>query len=154
MRTRRTGSVPFLTAVAVAALAAAGCGGPSPGDASGTVRYNGWPLVCGSVIFYGSDGLPHAAAIGPDGTYSVTGVPSGEVKVAVVSELPSATAPVKKQAADGKALRQDVTPPAPKAAGRPRGWFPVPKKFGDATTSGLTITIDAGPNTQDISLND
>src|SRR5438105_1766209 len=74
-------------AAALLALAAAGCGGRW--DVSGKVSYQGKPLVWGSVQFEGSDNLIKQANLNPDGTYSVTGVATGEAKVAVSSINPN-----------------------------------------------------------------
>ena len=57
--------------LAAAALLAAGCGGV--GDVSGTVTYQGKPVVTGSVTFYGPDKTPYVAVI------SIEPSPSGDL---------------------------------------------------------------------------
>ncbi len=146
------GRVAYLRLLVVVSLGAIGCDRTRPGDVSGIVRYNNKKLVYGSVVLVGGDGIPRTGGIGSDGTYSITNVPSGDVKVAVVCERPVAPG-VKKPSAEGQPERPAPSaPPAPQST--PAGWFPIPKKYADVTTSGLTITISAGPNSQDLSLSD
>ena len=69
------------------ALTVAGCG-RRVGEVSGKVTYKDTPVVMGSVVFVGSDGIPHRGQIEPDGTYVVSDVPAGPVQVAVISPDP------------------------------------------------------------------
>jgi hypothetical protein len=72
----------------LAALATAGCG-KGRGQVSGTVSYLGRPLPDGTVLLLASDGQAYDAPIGPDGRFTITGVPPGEAKVAVTSFAPA-----------------------------------------------------------------
>jgi len=128
--------------VAAALLAlAAGCGGP--GDVSGTVTYQGKPLVWGTVQFEGSDGILKQSNITSDGTYSIRGVASGEAKVAVSSINPNSS-DFQPRVVEGKA----PPPPRPEV----KGWFPIPDKYDTPFKSGLTYAIKRGQNTIDIEL--
>ena len=68
-------------------LAAVGCGGGTA-DVSGKVTFKGKPVTYGTVMILGSGGLPKSGVLRPDGTFTVTGVPLGPVKVAVSSPRP------------------------------------------------------------------
>jgi hypothetical protein len=123
------------------ALVAAGCQGT--GDVSGKVTYKGKPLVFGTVQFEGSDGRLCQGNIGRDGSYSVTGVATGEANVAVSSLNPKSSDFVPLQREGGPKL-----PPRPDVP----GWFPIPAKYDTPYQSGLTYTIKRGENTIDIDL--
>jgi hypothetical protein len=127
--------------VALLALVVTGCGGR--GNVSGKVTYKGKPLVWGTVQFQGSDNMIRQANIEPDGTYSVTGVITGEAKAAVSSINPASS--------DFQPRRAEGRPPPPP---RPqvKGWFPIPKKYQTTFDSGLTYTIKRGENKIDIEL--
>jgi hypothetical protein len=131
---------PFL-GVALLALALAGCGGK--GDVTGKVSLEGKPLVFGTVQFEGSDGRLRQANIQPDGSYTVSGVTTGEAKVAVSSQNPNSS--------DFKPLIREggkAPPPRPEV----KGWFPIPKKYDAPFTSGLKYPIRSGQNKIDIEL--
>lgn len=108
---------------------------------TGKVTYQGKPVVQGTVVFT-PEGSGHAATgdIQPDGTFQLTtskkndGAVPGKYKVAV-QVFP----------AEGGAV-----PGMEFAGGKP----PIPLKFMDAGTSGLTAEIKAGENTLDLALTD
>ena len=76
-------------ALLVLAAAAGGCG-KSTATLSGTVTYRGRPVTSGEVVFLAADGRTVAhAPIGPDGYYTVQGVPPGQARVAVDNPPPS-----------------------------------------------------------------
>jgi hypothetical protein len=136
-------------------LACVGCGAKT-GDVSGKVTYQGKPVVYGSVVIVGPDGIPKSGAIQPDGSYSVAGVGVGEAKVAVSSPQPDGAG---KAAGDGKAKggrdadADDKTPPPGAAAAPPvKGWFALPPESGDTNKSGLKVTVGGGTTTFDIPL--
>jgi hypothetical protein len=103
----------------------AGCGRSGYGQVEGKVTFKGQPLV-GAVIFFVPERGPAAAgAIGDDGSYRLLtkrpgdGAVVGRCKVAVVSSDP-------------------VNKP-----------LPIPTKYLDAETSGLTAEVKEGQNTID-----
>src|SRR5207247_3784832 len=77
-----------LLLVVLVAVAVAGCD-RSSATVRGKVTYQGTPLTMGSVILLSEDGKTSArGAIQPDGTYEVTNVPKGKVKVGVSNPPP------------------------------------------------------------------
>lgn len=69
--------------VAAAAVALVGCSKKDGATVHGTVTYKGVALKTGTITFYGGNNEVASAAIQPDGSYTCTGVPAGEVKVTV-----------------------------------------------------------------------
>jgi hypothetical protein len=150
-------------------LLAAGCS--SRGTVTGKVLYQGKPMPGGKVVFIGQKGA-FSGMVGPDGSYQVTNVPTGQVKIAVVGppspgEVANHPSLLLKRAprdidlekvrkslppdVDEKGMRQmvglpDAKPPAPRAS--------IPPKFSDPEKSGLTCTVTGGPQTHDITLQD
>jgi hypothetical protein len=123
----------------------AGCGG-GPGTLSGKVLFRNKPVVYGTVMVVGADGITRSGNIEPDGTYTVADVPAGPVKIGVVSPEP----PDPKKAA----RRDDRThhgsaalPPIDRSR-----WFRIPDKYGDLEHSGLTATVRSGATPFDIHL--
>src|SRR5262249_61153005 len=66
------------------ALLAGACGCART-TVQGTVTYRGRPVTHGSVIFLSADRTVRSGVIGPTGTYTVTGVHPGPVKIGVIS---------------------------------------------------------------------
>src|SRR5262249_16240851 len=133
------------SSVTVLLLAACGCG--STATVTGKVTYQGRPVTYGSVIFLAADNTARSGIIEPDGSYSVEDVPRGEGKIGVISHDPSkgrSTVGGEKPASPGK-----KNAAAAKTAG---GWFPLPHRFEDPETSGLSCTISKGRVVYDIEL--
>lgn len=131
--------------VIVAALLAfiPGCG-PGASTASGTVTYQGKPVVWGSVTLRAADGSMHQIGINPDGTYSLTNVPVGLATVGVSSPDPTPSARARAGGGDDSRARPGP-PPLP-----PGAWFPLPAKFADPATSGVTVQVGGGPTNIDL----
>lgn len=113
-----------------------GCG-PGLSSVSGKVTYQGKPVVWGSVTLKAADGSIHQIGINTDGTYRLEGVPAGPAVVAVSSPDP-APSPRAKALADPRAPAGP--PPVP-----PGAWFPLPARYADPATSGLTLQVGSGP---------
>jgi hypothetical protein len=88
MRTHFTPTFPdFLLGLGLAVLVAiSGCSdtGVKKVTVSGTISHKGQPLRSGILQFIGPEGAYSAASIQPDGTYIITDVVPGEVKVGVM----------------------------------------------------------------------
>jgi hypothetical protein len=154
-----------LCAFAVALGGVIGCK-QGPADVSGRVTHQGKTVVCGSVTLVGPDGMTKTARINPDGTYSVAGVGSGTVQVAVVSDDPArpldpykaakthgkaAVEPIDDSGRDPDAGRSVPVPPNDRSNWAEPGidrskWFLLPKKYELVSTSGVTIEVKPGPN--------
>jgi hypothetical protein len=130
---------------AAAVVLVGGCGQDVPrGRLHGTVKYQGKPFP-GTVIFLAKDNQTHTAELKADGSYDVSGVALGPVKVSI--QQPVARSAVKGEFAlpssqakgvmDEKAGKSP-TPleEAPKAAG-PR----IPTLYADANKSGLDFEL-------------
>lgn len=133
--------------LAGAALVLTGCGGRVT-DVSGSVSYQGKPIVFGSVVIVGADGMPRSGTIQPDGSFTVSGVAIGPAKVAVSSPRPPGLAKPPAPKRGGRDEGMDERRPAD--AGMPvdpaiaKGWFPLPDDFGNPETSGIAIDIAPG----------
>ncbi len=121
-----------------------GCGDGPRSRVHGKVTYLGNTVTGGTVIFLGKDNMTYVADIYPDGTYSVSGVPRGPVRVSVQQPPPrpgakSENAPrlVPKVDPEGKNSKAVVTEiPEPKTSG-PR----VPAVYADGNQSGLSFEV-------------
>lgn len=136
-------------AVGVAVLTAAGCGGGTA-DLSGKVAFQGKPVVFGSVVVIGADGVPKSGVIQPDGTFRVDGVRAGSVKITVSSPPPPGAAAAKKGREDidpSKVLKE--APVNPEVA---KNWFPIPDRYADPDKSGLGQSLSPGSNQIDLDL--
>jgi hypothetical protein len=119
----------------------AGCGGPKETSVSGTVKYQGKPLITGYVLFQFDDGNSVNASLGTDGSYTMHTQFQGHAKIAVGSPKPP------DQSGVGNRRGAD-----PSTAPDPKNWVPIPEKYQNADTSGLEITVTSGTNKHDIEL--
>jgi hypothetical protein len=121
-------------AVALLALVPTGCGS-SPGSVTGTVTLNGNPVGSVSVSFVAGDGTIRSGFTAADGTYRVEEVPTGPVQVTVQgTEVVTETVQ--------QDLKKRGGAPAPKKTTK----SPVPARYGDSSTSGLSLTVKSGDN--------
>jgi hypothetical protein len=142
-------------------LALAGCGSGT-GEVKGRVTFRGKPVVFGSVVMVGADNKLASGPLDAKGRYAINGVPLGTVQVAVVSPNPAPPPPspewIKRQEEEMKRLAKELgkTPPTFPTSPVPKvdrsKWFPLPKQYELADSSGITTTIHNGDNTFDIEL--
>jgi hypothetical protein len=144
--------------VFVALLVLSGCGGK--GDVTGTVKYKGETMTKGTVMLQVGNNQPFISDIGPDGTYTVKGIPTGTAKIAVNVLDDSITAHFRKMSAYGREKQKAADPenpggaaPAPPAPD-PSSFYVVPQKYAEVNTSGLTLEVKSGKNMHDIDIND
>jgi hypothetical protein len=130
--------------LAVAATASTqGQDRPHSGTISGKVFFRGRPLPGGTISFAPAKGKAVVVSLRGDGTYAAARLPVGELRVAIETE---SVAPKPPRAKDAK-----TTPPPPPPPGGPR-YVPIPRKYGDLNTSGLTLEVKAGEQIADFQL--
>jgi len=129
----------------------AGCG-KGTGDINGTVTYKGTPLKFGTVSVIDSEEKSQAGEIQPDGTYSIKKVALGPAKVTV-----SATDPkVREEIKDMLAKSRQVGAGGKFAGERPdqKKLSVIPEKYSNPDKSGLTVDVQRGATSYNISLTD
>jgi hypothetical protein len=111
--------VPLLTLTAVLLLAVVGCANKKKVTIHGTISYKRQPLHSGILSFSGPEGAYTTAAIQPDGTFIITDVVPGEVKVGVMeapkgsqesgTDKPPVALPEKYHSPDTSELKYTIT---------------------------------------------
>lgn len=141
----------LLAAATAAAVVMAGCTKEVPrGRVHGTIKSNGKPLAGATVIFIASDNKTHVVDLKSDGSYEVSGVAFGAVKVSIQPVVPKSAVkgefdpPPLSSAAKGvndeKAGKSPNPPPEPKGSpAAPR----ISPQYADAEKSGLTFELKA-----------
>jgi hypothetical protein len=147
----KTLRVPAWSFVPIAIILALGCG-PATGTITGKVFYNSTELKAGYVSFVSEDGAKNTVSpIAADGTYTIEKMPIGPVKISVETEslMKTSKAP-RNEPPPGMVRpgdeRQSVLDESAKRA------IPIPAKFGDPKTSGLSYTVTSGSQSHDIEL--
>jgi hypothetical protein len=153
-------------------VAAVGCGS-GKGTVSGQVTLDGKPLPAGKISFLGSHGQSATADI-TDGQYTVSNVPTGEVKVTVQtgslkqqadnllassrygsSNRRSAAATSKLPANVKEQLQAEAARNAEMAKSGKRllaKYRPLPDKYSKPDSSGLRASVSRGDNSFDVPL--
>jgi hypothetical protein len=122
---------------ALALLAAAGCGDPTVGDVSGTVKFDGTPLEMGAITFYPLDGQSRTAGtVIKNGQYYASKVPVGAKKVVI-----SGT-----KFLSGKERRLYDTADSPTM---PKSEQLLPAKYSSVDVSELRFDVESGSNPKD-----
>jgi len=79
----------FFAVVVFTTAALSGCGGGVPRSRiHGIVKFQGVPLSDATIIFIASDNKTHLVNLKADGSYDVSGVAQGTVKVSIQQALP------------------------------------------------------------------
>ncbi len=138
-------------------LATAGCG--KPGQLTGKVSFKGKLLPSGRVVFFNASNRQVASAtISAEGTYSAT-VPSGTLKIAVITPPPETLksmpkAKQKQVLEQVQKMKKGAFNPleGEGAESIPQKVISVPPKYADPEGSGLTIEVLGGPQSFDIDL--
>ena len=123
--------LPWAWHLLIPILLAGVCGCGNTAKVTGKVTYQGRPVCHGSVTFLSTDKTARSGIIEADGSYAVEGVPSGSVKIGVISRAPS----------KGHSLVRGGKRVRPKKI---EGWFPLPPKFESPESSGLNCTVGSG----------
>jgi hypothetical protein len=115
--------------LSLAACCLSGCSGNKRHTIQGFVTLQGEPVPAGLVRIFGPGDHLSTAPIRPDGTFTVTDVPAGQIRVTV--------APAKERMAGSSGTAgPGSAPPAPKAV--------IPARYNDVGTSGLVYTVAPG----------
>jgi hypothetical protein len=135
-KNRKVGRLLLLVALAVL------CGCGRTAKITGKVTYQGRPVVYGSVIFLSADKTVRSCIIESDGSYSIEGVPTGEVKVSVASPNPSRGRSTTRRRMPVEAGRKETGSQGPAV----EGWFPLPAAYE------LPFVVGSGHVSHDIDL--
>lgn len=113
--------------IVILAVGLLGCSNEKPkGSVSGTVTFGGKPVTSGSVLFSdATTGTGATASLDTSGKYRIDSIPTGSYQVAITP--PPAPAPHERQQ---QAMQR----------------VPVPPKYQNSQTSGLTATVGEGTN--------
>lgn len=136
----------LVAAAVAAAVVLTGCSGDVPrGRVHGTIKLNGKPLTGATVIFLAKDNKTHVLALKPDGSYEVTGVALGPVKVSVQVDAPRSA--VKGEFDPPSSAAKGVTdekagkaPPSAEPKAKADG-VRIPAQYADADKSGLSFEL-------------
>jgi hypothetical protein len=129
-----------------------GCGA-GKGTVSGKVLYKGQPLKGGNVTFSpeqeGATTL--SSRIQEDGSYTVQGIATGPVKIAVETES-AKPPPTPQQLARRNVAPVPGDPNAESKEGGASRYVKIPAKYKDSATSDLKYTVQRGSQSFDIKL--
>ena len=136
--------------------AVGGCESPKTATVTGTVKingqampthFNGKQVSSYRVVFAGQDNAFGWSPIGPDGTYTVTNAPVGNVRLTIEPYFereddspPKTSAPM------------EVTASAKPKPKKPQPLQIVPARYRDRSKSGLSLVVELGSQTHDIAL--
>jgi hypothetical protein len=140
-------------------ILAIGCGPnyKARGSVKGKVSFAGKDLTTGTVMFHGKDNITGSATIDKNGNYLMNDAPLGDVKITVsVPKLPpGGLKAISPGGADKSTKSVD-----PSGSGKsitimgdmPTHVVPIPDKYQNVETSGLTFTVKKGEQTKDLPL--
>jgi hypothetical protein len=134
--------ISFSLSTILGLLFLCGCGDVPRSTVRGTIKYQGRPLRDAAVVFVASDNKTHLLDLQADGTYTVTGVARGPVKVAIQPEPEQAAtsrAPNAPRKGGGDQAKDAARTAAPEPA--VRSGPPIDPKYTQAETSGLTFEL-------------
>lgn len=134
--------------------------GPKRAAIKGKVTLDDKPLTVGNVMFLGKENFSGTAAIDKDGNYSLADAPVGEVQVSIdVPRLPPGGLEMMRRMKNNPGTKDtaSVDPNDPSKrigimGNIPENVVPIPDRYRDPKTSGLTYTVKPGEQTYDIKL--
>ena len=144
-------------------LCAVGCskGKSTPASVSGKVTLKDQPVTGGTVTFhFENDGTlagTYRAEIGTDGTYGLTSLPAGEAKVSIETEsINTAGRPKPEEYGKrrGRVMKSSPAPSGVEVGKAQTKYMPIPRKYADPKTSGLTVTLTKGKQEKNFPLAD
>lgn len=126
----------------------------APARVSGMITYKGKPLPGGTITFYTDGAGIYPLPIDPDGTYEGTGLPVGDLAVTIDTESAKAYGSAAAYG-DGRGHQMQFSPAPGGHEQTPRPQYvPIPKKYANLKTSGLSMTLQPGRNTKNFDLGD
>lgn len=136
---------------------------PARGTVKGKVTLGDKPLTVGNVIFLAKDNADNVtgtAKIDNDGNYVLNDAPVGETKIAVqVPKLPPGGLEMMRRMKNSPGMKDtgsvdpnDKSKSISIMGDIPADFVPIPDKYADLETSGLTYTVKKGEQTHDIQL--
>jgi hypothetical protein len=125
------------TGFCILVMAAAGGCGPARGTVTGKVTYKEKSITWGTVSLFASDNMQYSGEITTDGTYAIPNVPSGLVKICVVSPNPDNGKRGALLGNDRIGNRRDPK----QGRAPPANWVPIPERYSDLQTTTLTGTV-------------
>jgi hypothetical protein len=144
----------------------AGCNrSKTPSKVTGTVTYKGQPVKAGNIVFHSEDMGSYPGTLSPEGTYEIVDLPAGNMTVTVETEsvrpdqkttgYPRGRAG-KAAAIDNERLAAEGMAGSAAAANKEAAerYVKIPKKYADAKTSPLKVTLEAGKQVKNIELTD
>ncbi len=155
-------SLRLFLAVLLVGMLLWGCTRPGEKQAevSGKVTYRGKPLPGGVIVFSGVNGYTARSVISPEGAYKLK-APIGKVQISIDNRMLDPNN-MRKKTAEQRSKGMGLKLPAEVAAKQKvdpneevKGTYvQIPNVYGDPTTSGLTYTVQPGPQTHDVELSD
>lgn len=133
------------TGVVLLLVTVIGCSAPV-GDLSGTVSFKGEPLPAGRISFLCEGGeKPVLSSDIQDGKYAIHKAPGGSAKV-IVQTFKQTSVKVPNQPANLAPIGDDQ----PKQGGGK--YVAIPERYSKDATSGLSVTIKGGAQTENFEL--
>jgi hypothetical protein len=133
--------------VLVGLLAVSGCGGT--GTVSGVVRFNGELVRAGRVTIItvkgeNKFGESKSTAILDDGSYTIVGVPSGDVRITVETFLRRSAG----KTSMPKDMGKGMAPENPEGfTAPPEKYVKLPERYGSVESTDLIFKVTAGSQT-------
>jgi hypothetical protein len=110
----------------------------------GTVTYKKQPVKYAMIVVTGGGAFGSSSGqIGEDGRYKIDNCPTGQVKIAVITEAVKMQVMMSGGQYAGPDAKGKKGGPAPK-------FIDVDKKFADPESSGITTTVNKGSNEYNI----
>lgn len=125
--------------VLCAALPGCGGGGGPTGTVNGDLTVKGSPAPAGTIITFASAESARTGTVGADGSFVVMGLPVGQYRISVVAPNQTSYENLTPEQAMMRAMEnqnQNAAPPSD----------PIPDKYENIETSGITFEVQEGSN--------
>jgi hypothetical protein len=122
---------------AAAVIAGLGCGDRPRSRVHGRVTYQNKPLAGAIITFFAADGSTYNTDARADGSYDVSGIPRGSVRISV--QVPPPRSRPRPDPVPGKA----AVPPPVADSSTAAGSVSIPAKYGSPESSELAFELTA-----------